>query len=48
MTIRVVTPAGGAAQLVINYDGGGSILTAGSVLDVPPGSPWKPLSGWRI
>ncbi len=45
MTIRQVTPANGAPQLVINYDGGGSIVTAGSVLDVPPGSPLEAAIG---
>jgi hypothetical protein len=38
MTLRTVTPANGAAQLVINYDGGGSTVTAGQVIDVPVGS----------
>ena len=38
MTLRTVTPASGAAQLTINYDGGGSVVTAGQVLDVPVGS----------
>ena len=37
MTLRTVTPASGAAQLTIGWDGGGTILTAGQVLDVPPG-----------
>jgi len=32
-----VTPANGAAQLTTNWDGGGSILTAGQVIDVPAG-----------
>ena len=38
MSLRTVTPANGAAQLTINYDGGGSVVQAGEVLDVPPGS----------
>jgi hypothetical protein len=38
MTIRQVTPADGSAQLIINWDGGGTVLTAGQVLDVQPGS----------
>jgi hypothetical protein len=38
MTLRTVTPANGAAQLTINYDGGGSTVTAGQVIDVPVGS----------
>lgn len=37
MTLRTVTPAGGAAQITIPWDNGGTILTAGQVLDVPPG-----------
>lgn len=37
MTLRMVTPASGAAQLTINWDGGSSILTTGQVLDVPAG-----------
>ena len=37
MSLRTVTPANGAAQLTINYDGGGSVVQAGAVLDVPPG-----------
>jgi len=37
MTLRTVTPANGAAQLVINWDGGGSVVTAGQVIDVPAG-----------
>ena len=38
MTLRTVTPASGAAQITINWDNGGTILTAGQVLDVVPGS----------
>ncbi len=38
MTLRTVTPANGAAQLTINYDGGGMTVTAGQVIDVPVGS----------
>jgi hypothetical protein len=38
MTLRVVTPASGASQLTVSWDGGGTILAAGQVLDVPPGS----------
>jgi hypothetical protein len=45
MTMRTVTPASGAAQLVINYDNGGSTVTAGQVLDVPPGSPLESALG---
>jgi len=37
MTLRTVTPANGAAQLTINWDGGGSVVTAGQVIDVPAG-----------
>ncbi len=44
MTLRVVTPAGGAAQVSVSYACGGydgpqvGLLTAGQVLDVIPGS----------
>jgi hypothetical protein len=38
MTLRQVTPANGAAQLTIDWDGGGMIVTSGQLLDVPPGS----------
>lgn len=38
MTLRQVTPANSAAQLTINYDGGGMIVTMGQIIDVPPGS----------
>jgi hypothetical protein len=38
VSLRTVTPASGAAQLTVNYDNGGTILTAGQVLDVPVGS----------
>jgi hypothetical protein len=43
--MRQVTPAGGAPQLVINWDNGGMILTAGQVLDVPPGGPLESAIG---
>lgn len=46
MTLRMVTPAGGAAQVSISYAVGGQsclpqndVLVAGQVLDVLPGSP---------
>lgn len=45
MTIRQLTLADGSAQLVINYDCGGMIVTAGQVLDVPPGSPLEAAIG---
>jgi len=45
MTLRQVTPANGAAQLTIAWDGGGSILTAGQVLDVPPSGPLESAIG---
>jgi hypothetical protein len=45
MSIRVVTPAGGAPSLTIAWDGGGSVLTAGQVLDVPPGGPLEAAIG---
>ncbi len=45
MTMRQVTPANGAAQLTIAWDGGGSILTAGQVLDVPPGGQLESATG---
>lgn len=38
MTLRTVTPANGAVQITIPWDGGGTVLPAGSVLDVQPGS----------
>jgi hypothetical protein len=44
MTLRMVTPASGAAQLSISYNPGGlngpetDMLTAGQILDVIPGS----------
>lgn len=38
MTLRTVTPASGAASLTINWDGGGTVLTAGQVVDIPAGS----------
>ena len=38
MTIRTVTPASGALYLAFPWDGGTASLTAGTVLDVPPGS----------
>jgi len=45
MTLRTVTPASGAAQLTINYDGGGMTVTAGQVIDVPVGSPLETAIG---
>ena len=38
MTMQVVTPASGAPSLTIAWDGGGTVLTAGQVVDVTPGS----------
>ena len=38
MSVRVVTLAGGALNLTFGWDGGTASLTAGTVLDVPPGS----------
>ena len=38
MSLRTVTPASGAPQLTINYDGGGMTVQAGQVIDVPVGS----------
>jgi hypothetical protein len=38
MSVRVVTPAGGALYLTFGWDGGTASLTTGTVLDVPPGS----------
>jgi hypothetical protein len=35
--LRVVTPASGAPSLTINWDWGGTVLTAGQILDVPAG-----------
>ena len=32
MSLRTVTPAAGQAQLVINWDGGSSTVTAGQVV----------------
>ena len=37
MSLRVVTPASGAAQLTINWDGGSSTVCAGQVVDIPAG-----------
>jgi hypothetical protein len=57
MTLWQVTPANGAAQLTINWDGGGMIVTSGQILDVPPGGPLEaaigvgnltPLSGVQL
>jgi hypothetical protein len=45
MTLRTITPSGGAAQVTVSYGGspGGppcnATFTAGQVLDVPVGSP---------
>ena len=38
MTLRMVTPANGAAQLSFNWDCGTSVLTNGAVLDIGVGS----------
>jgi hypothetical protein len=38
MSVRVVTLAGGALYLTFGWDSGTASLTAGTVLDVPPGS----------
>jgi hypothetical protein len=38
VTLRTVTPASGAPSLAVSWDGGTASLTAGTVLDVPPGS----------
>jgi hypothetical protein len=40
-----VTPASGAPALTVNWDGGGTVLTAGQVLDVPPGGPLEAAIG---
>lgn len=45
MTLRQVTPASGAPQLTIAWDGGGSIVTSGQILDVPPGGPLEAAIG---
>jgi hypothetical protein len=45
MTLRTVTPANGAAQLTIAYDGGGMTVQAGQVIDVPVGSPLETAIG---
>ena len=51
MTIRTVTPASGAAQITIAWEGspGGppcnTTLTAGQVLDVPVGGPLETAIG---
>ena len=37
MTLRMVTPANGAAQLTINWDGGSSTVTSGQVADIAAG-----------
>ncbi len=37
MSLRMVTPASGLPQLSFAWDCGTSVLTAGSVLDVPAG-----------
>jgi hypothetical protein len=44
MTLRTVTSSGGQAQLVMNYDGGGSTVTARQVIDVPVARRWRPRS----
>jgi hypothetical protein len=55
MTLRMVTPAGGAAQVTISYAVGGQYswpqtdtLLAGMVLDVIPGSPLETALGANI
>jgi hypothetical protein len=45
MTLRQVTPANGAPQITINWDGGGAIMTSGQILDVPPGGPLEAAIG---
>jgi hypothetical protein len=38
VTLRQVTPASGASQITITWDGGpGPVLQAGQILDVPAG-----------
>jgi hypothetical protein len=45
VTIRVVTPAGGAASVTVPAPGDPystlTTFTAGQVLDVTPGGPWE-------
>jgi len=54
MTLRVVTPTSGAAQIGISYQPGGTAwpetdtLTAGQILDVLPGSPLETALGSNI
>jgi hypothetical protein len=43
--MRVVTPANGAPSLTINWDGGGTVVTSGQILDVPPGGPLEAAIG---
>jgi hypothetical protein len=38
MTVRIVTPAGAAASVSFDWDGGAQVLQAGQFIDVPPGS----------
>jgi hypothetical protein len=38
MTVRQVTPAGGAASVTIAWDNSQITVPAGTILDVPPGS----------
>jgi hypothetical protein len=45
MSLRMVTPANGAPQLSFAWDCGTSVLTAGSVLDVPVGGPLESAIG---
>jgi hypothetical protein len=45
MTMRQVTPAGGAASVSIAWDCGQVALYAGQVLDVPPGGPLETAIG---
>ncbi len=51
MTLRVVTPSGGQAQVSVSYAVGGfdgpqvDLLTAGQVVDIIPGSPLESAIG---
>jgi hypothetical protein len=45
VSLRQITPANGAAQITINWDGGGTIMTSGQILDVPPGGPLEAAIG---
>jgi hypothetical protein len=38
MTVRIVSPASGAASLTFSYGDGVEILTTGQLIDVDPGS----------